>query len=61
MLGKRIITKQLECIDLMINYLKKMRVGVFQGGIDGYPSLKHTIELWPGDWIHHLLKLNKKL
>ena len=26
------------------------------GGIDGYPFLKHLIELWPGDREEHLGK-----
>ena len=30
-----------------------------QGGIYGYPYLKHLIELWPGSWEDHLSKINE--
>ena len=28
-------------------------------GIYGYPSMRHIIDLLPGDWEDHLLKMNE--
>ena len=27
--------------------------------LDGYPYLKHLIQLWPGDWVKHMAKINE--
>ena len=40
-------TNKLDYVDLIINY-------VFEGGIYGYPYLKHLIGLWPWDWVEQL-------
>ena len=34
----------------MINHSNKRRMGGVREVIDGYPYLKHLIELWTGDW-----------
>ena len=28
-------------------------------GLDGYPYLKHLIQLWPGDWVSQMAKTNE--
>ena len=28
-------------------------------GLYGYPYLKHIIQLWPGDWVRHMKKMNE--
>ena len=28
-------------------------------GLDGYPYLKHLIQLWTGDWISQMSKMNE--
>ena len=33
--------------------------GGVQKLLDGYPYLKHLIQLWPGCWVKHMLKMNK--
>ena len=43
LLGKRTNTKQLDYMALVINYLKKSRVGGFIYGIYGYSYFKHLI------------------
>ena len=32
-----------------------------QEGLDGYPYLKYLIQLWPGDWVRHMEKLNESV
>ena len=27
--------------------------------LDGYPYLKHIIQLWPGDWVKQMAKMNE--
>ena len=28
-------------------------------GLDRYPYLNHIIQLWPGDWVEHMAKINE--
>ena len=28
-------------------------------GLDGYPYLRHIIQLWPGDWVKQMAKMNE--
>ena len=28
-------------------------------GLDRYPYLKHLIQLWPGDWVKQMEKMNE--
>ena len=36
-------------------------VGGNKEGLDGYPYLKHLIQLWPGDWVKQMKKIMKRL
>ena len=49
----------LDYVDLIINYLKKRRVGEFCEGFDGYPYFKHLIKFFPGDCFKHTPKRNE--
>ena len=33
--------------------------GGFREGLEGYPYLKHLIQLWQGDWVNHMSKMNE--
>ena len=33
--------------------------GGVQKLLDGYPYLKHIIQLWPGDWVKQMEKMNE--
>ena len=35
--------------------------GVIQEGLDGYPYLKHLINLWPGYWFNQMTKMNESV
>ena len=56
---KRINTKLLGYVGLIINYLMKRRVGFTREGLDEYHYLKHKIQLWPGDWVKQMEKINE--
>ena len=61
LLGKMLSTNQLDYVALIINYLKKSRVGGVQYGIYGYIYLKHIIEFCPGGCIQKLSKTNEEI
>ena len=58
---KIINKKLLDYVGLIINHLRKRRVWGAREGLDYYPSLKHLIQLLPGDWENHMEKLMKRL
>ena len=38
---------------------KEEKGGGNREGLDGYPYLTHLIQLWPGDWVNKMAKMNK--
>ena len=44
---------------LIIDHLKKRRVGGTRELLDGHPYLKHLIQLWTGDWVKQMAKMNE--
>ena len=38
---------------------EKEEGGGEQEGLDGYPYLNHIIQLWPGDWVIHMEKIQR--
>ena len=58
---KRRTTKILDYVGLIINYLSKRGLGGNREGLDGYPYLKHIIQLWIGDWVKHMKKKERVL
>ena len=56
---KRRTAKILDYVGLIINYLKKRRAGGIERGLDGYPFLKHPVQLWTVYWSKHMEKMNK--
>ena len=30
-------------------------------GLYGYPYFTHLIQLWPGDWVNHMTKINEAI
>ena len=65
-MNNRIINKneQDEAIRLPGFYYKLFEEGEGGGtreGLDGYTYLKHLIQLWPGDWVKHMSKMNEEV
>ena len=52
-------TKILDYVGLIIDYFRKSRVGGASKGLDGYHYLNNTIQLWPGDWVKQMEKMNE--
>ena len=48
LLGISRITVKLDCVGLIVHYLKKRRIKRFGGVIYRYPYLTNIIEFWPG-------------
>ena len=44
---------------LIINYLRKRRVGGARERLYGYTYLNHLIQLWPGDWVNQIANINE--
>ena len=42
----------LDYVGLIINYLRKRRVGGLERYYTGISILKHMIQLLPGDWVN---------
>ena len=61
LLGKRRITNQLYCMDLIINDFNKSWLWGVRESVDGYSYLKHLIELWPEDCVEQLSKMNEEV
>ena len=49
----------LDYMALIINYLKRMRLGGVREVLDRYPYFINIIKLWPGDWVTQMEKMNQ--
>ena len=49
----------MDYVCLIINDMSKRRVGGTREGLDGYTYLKHPIQLWPGDWVNQIAKIDE--
>ena len=49
----------LDYVGLIINYLRKSRVGGLERYYTNYPYLKHIIQLWPRDQVNQMAKMNE--
>ena len=44
---------------LTIHYLRKRRVGGIREVLYGYLYLKHLVQLWTGDWVNNMKKMDE--
>ena len=56
---KRRTAKIFDYVGLILNYFRKRRVWGTSEGLDEYPYLKDIIQLWTGDWVNHMEKMNE--